>query len=622
MPSESKPQEERFGKALLQLQQLRQFNGPPATFWHGLLEAMAMVSGARLAVLLRQTGEETANWRRVSVWPQNTPPDSAAREFVNDLQAIAGDSRRQDQSVRFYRTAGAVPRTDCAIGVLLETDNAQEAWVAAFLYGSTPESQADVPLGFLRMAKSTPRFYQQHLAGKQSQAVLAHVSGVLDLVTILNAQKHYLAVAMALCNELAARHKSDRVSLGWLEENYVVLQAMSHTEKFERKTEAVKSLEQTMEECLDQDELIVWPPLEADSRVNADHGHYAEQQKTAFICSISLRMGGVPVGVLTCERNTDAFGDEEQRLLSLCGEMAVGRLSELKRHDRWLGGRMALAVKESLGKVVGPEHTWAKLTAILVAVALAVLFFGKMDYRVEAPFILRTDSVAIVSAPFEGYIDEVPVEIGDTVDKGGVILKLDTRDLLLQEASAAADVDRYLREADKARAGNLLAEMRIAQAQADQSKVRLSVVRYRLGQSSLKAPFAGIIVEGDLKKRIGAPLKQGDVLFRLAQLDGMYVECSVKEEDVHELRGDATGEFAFASQPNLRFPLKITRIEPAAQTKEKENIFVVRCGPGAKMETWWRPGMSGVAKLEVGRRTFFWVVSHRTIDFLRMYFWW
>jgi hypothetical protein len=31
--------------------------------------------------------------------------------------------------------------------------------------------------------------------------------------------------------------------------------------------------------------------------------------------------------------------------------------------------------------------------------------------------------------------------------------------------------------------------------------------------------------------------------------------------------------------------------------------------------------MSGVAKLNVGKRTFFWIISHRTVDFLRMYFW-
>ncbi len=101
----------------------------------------------------------------------------------------------------------------------------------------------------------------------------------------------------------------------------------------------------------------------------------------------------------------------------------------------------------------------------------------------------------------------------------------------------------------------------------------------------------------------------------------MYVECNVLENDIHEVRGDATGEIAFLSRPKLKFPVKLERIEPAAQTKEADNIFIVRCQFEGKPEDWWRPGMSGVAKINVGNRTFFWILSHRTIDFLRMFFW-
>jgi hypothetical protein len=47
----------------------------------------------------------------------------------------------------------------------------------------------------------------------------------------------------------------------------------------------------------------------------------------------------------------------------------------------------------------------------------------------------------------------------------------------------------------------------------------------------------------------------------------------------------------------------------------------VRCQFDGPLQAWWRPGMSGVAKINVGSRTFFWVIAHRTIDFLRLYFW-
>jgi hypothetical protein len=37
---------------------------------------------------------------------------------------------------------------------------------------------------------------------------------------------------------------------------------------------------------------------------------------------------------------------------------------------------------------------------------------------------------------------------------------------------------------------------------------------------------------------------------------------------------------------------------------------------------WWRPGMSGIAKLDVGRRRIIWIATHRTIDFFQMLMWW
>jgi multidrug resistance efflux pump len=63
-------------------------------------------------------------------------------------------------------------------------------------------------------------------------------------------------------------------------------------------------------------------------------------------------------------------------------------------------------------------------------------------------------------------IDAAPHRPGDPVRPKEVLLTLYTRDLRLEEAAASADLDRFTREAEKCRATNGLADMRIAQAQA------------------------------------------------------------------------------------------------------------------------------------------------------------
>ena len=49
---------------------------------------------------------------------------------------------------------------------------------------------------------------------------------------------------------------------------------------------------------------------------------------------------------------------------------------------------------------------------------LAVMIFGKWSYRIEASFILKTDDLAYIPAPFDGYIQHVPVQVGDRVEAG------------------------------------------------------------------------------------------------------------------------------------------------------------------------------------------------------------
>jgi len=243
-------------------------------------------------------------------------------------------------------------------------------------------------------------------------------------------------------------------------------------------------------------------------------------------------------------------------------------------------------------------------------------------YKVEGNFILRSEEVSFLTAPFNGYIRSVEVRPGDAVTNGAVLLRLNTDELILEEAAAISDQARYLREMEKARAANALAEMRIFQAQSDQAKARLELIRYRLEQASIKAAFAGVIVEGDLRQRIGAPVKQGDALVKVARTDALYVEVEVHERDIHEILQKSEAQIAFVAQPKLKFPVRVTRIEEAAFPKDQENVFLVRSALTGPPELWWRPGMSGVCKLPVEKRTLFWIAAHRTVDFLRMFFWW
>jgi RND family efflux transporter MFP subunit len=321
------------------------------------------------------------------------------------------------------------------------------------------------------------------------------------------------------------------------------------------------------------------------------------------------------------ERGSEFTAQEMQTLRLLC-DQAARRLHDLKRHDRWFGARFGTWLREQGGKLLGVEHTGRKMLAAATVLLLAVLLFGRADYRVEAPFILKSDVLAQVPAPFDGFLEEVHFRIGDSVAAGQTLFSLDPRELVLQEAAALAERQRFLSEAQRAESLNDAAEMRIAQASAEEAQARLELARHHLEKSKVAAPFAGYVVEGDLREKIAAPLKQGDVLVKVARLDTIYAEIAMPERDVHEIRASQTGEIAFASRPQFTYPLRIDRVEPVAEIREKGNVFIVRGELLGESEQWWRPGMSGISKVSAGKRNLLWIISHRTVDFLRLYLWW
>ncbi len=608
--------------AIERLEDLRGFVGTPKEFWPSYLETLTEIVRARVCVLVIKSGTGDSQWKKVAVYPTKGVPDKVSQLVLDNIDSTADDCVDSGYVLTSGTDASVANSRNFTLAARLRSDLADDICVAVCLLIDTRESAANESLARLRLVSDAPNNYQLSRLLEQTRKDVQQFSMVLDLMVLIDAETRYMACAMVFCNELASRFRCERVSLGWLKGNNIRLQVLSHSEKFDAKMDAVKRLEYVMEESLDQDEEIAWPVLADSTAIARDHEKYCREQSVPYLCSLPLRTEDGTVAVITCERSNEPFIETDVRYLRIYCDQVVRRLSDLKRYDRWFGARWFSTLKKNLGKLIGFEHTWVKLSAVLGCVLLAFLLFGKMSYRVEAPFVLNTDDIAYLPAPFEGFIGEVHKQIGDLAVSDEPLLLLDTKDLLLEEAAAMADHNRYVREMEKARADQQLSDMQIAAALAEQASIRLDLIRHRLSLAEIKAPFDGVIVEGDLRERIGSPVKQGDVLFKIAKLSDLYLDVDVGENDVHEIEIGMTGEIAFTSQPRLKFPIKSAQIEPAAQTKEGGNVFVVRCELLQTNEMWWRPGMSGIAKLDAGKRNVLWIFTHKTIDYLRMFFWW
>ncbi len=610
--------DEQFSRATAELAELRRFPGVPKEFWPRFLAACAQLAQSDVAVVLLGRPGQHPRWQKIGEWSAGPGQPALRKNFHDFLEQAAVRAASEGSFIEHDdETTGAF-----VIGYRLKLARPEDEVVLITLVVDFTESAARDAVTRIALAADTPALYQGNLASRQATADVEKFATVLDLMVPVNSEKRFLAALLALANGVATRFVCDRVSVGWQDGGYIRLQAISRTEKFDRQMAAAQSLEALMEEGADQDEEILWPVPEGATAVARDHEKFAREQSVAHLCSLPLRVDGKVVAVVVCERQGSPFAAVEMQQLRLLCDQLTPRLSELKRLDRWFGARLVEDARELFARLLGPEHTWPKVFAILGALVLVLLFLVRWPYRAQGTFIVRSEAVSFLTAPFDGYVDRVPVRTGDFVPKGGEIVALNRAELLLEQSSAAAEIARYEREAEKARAAKQLAEMRIADALAEQSRARLALVNHRLDVAIMKAPFDGVVVEGDLRERIGAPVKVGEPLYKVARIDGLYVEAELDERDVRDFIDSKRAQFAFVSQPKKKYDASVVTVEPAALAKKDANVFLVRLKPDEAPENWWRPGMTGVAKISVGNRTLWWILTHRTVDFLRLKLWW
>lgn len=573
--------------------------------WEAFLVGGVTLAGAEAGLLLLKAAE---GWRKAMLHPAS---DGLFRGSSLDGPVMEALAAERDG---LFSRQGTAP-----LWVQRCPGMAEAALVMRGRAGwSGPSPEGTRTLGLLMEIPALKRAAEpsQRLGGRIENMAL-----VLDLVVLVNSVMGFHEALLKVVNEIAARCGCQRVAIGWLHGGFCRVRAVSHADHVDRKSSLIGLMEAAMDECAEQDVEIVLPAGEDEDAALRDHEVLQEATKNKGLASLPLRSEGRVVGVLTVERE-QAWTTQELAALRLTADLLGPVLAGMERRSRWIGARAWHGLHEGAGKLMGHQHTGWKLLGLAVLVGIGVLFLGGMTYRVEATFIVESDAVAMVTAPFDGFLDEVAVRVGDDVPADAMLFSLDTKELSLEEAQTAAEWRHQRAAALKAEGEEKLPDLRIAQASAEQSEARLELVRYRLGQARVKAPFDGVVIEGDLREKLGAPVRQGDVMVKLVRLDELYLEVLIDERDIDEVRETASGEISFTADPSQHFAFRIERVEPATETRDTGNVFVARAVPLDGIQAWWRPGMGGVAKIEVGRRSFWWILTHRTTDFLRMKLWW
>ncbi len=605
------------------VERLSRFDGPPEQFLVNLLAMQCHIASAEAGAILR-TGQ-AGRAEVLAVHPPlpagTTAPSWLAQVVESAVQAVS-DGRTISKPLRSPDELYGQPARRYVVMVPIHSARSVRG-LAAFVVDARGDPTAlAASRERLELTAGLLTVYEMRLTLSRRQADLQRLRMAMETLAAVNAHDRFAGAAMTACNEIATRWRADRASLGFLKGRYVKLRAMSHTEKFVRKTQIIQDLEAAMEECLDQDVEVVYPTAAEATYVSRAAARLAEHAGRCAVVALPLRHAGEPVAVLVLERPADRpFDADEVESLRLAADLCAARLVGLEAHDRWFGARMAAALKKGLAVAVGPKHTWAKLAAVAGLGAALFLALAKGEYRVESPFVLEAIQRQVIPAPFDGYLKDVFVEPDAPVEAAKTVLAtLDTSELLLARAQAEAERAKALKEAAAAKGQLKEAEAQIALALADKAKAEVDLLDYTIRQAVLTSPLSGRIVTGDLKRQIGAPVKRGDVLFEVAPIENLRAELYVSDDLIADVAVGQEGELATASYPELRVRFVVERINPVADVVKQRNVFKVRVKLLGSYP-WMRPGMEGVSKVDICRAHYAWIWTRRLVNWVRMKLW-
>lgn len=444
---------------------------------------------------------------------------------------------------------------------------------------------------------------------------------ILQLQAAILSRQH-LDEASAIFATLTAQLLGfGRICVGFLEDGQVALVAISHGAALDAHQEINRSLAAAMEEAIDQSATLSFPrTASGHPRITLAHAELV-QRNGGSLCTVPIVNFGAIVGAVTAEReSSDPLSAPQIAQLEQVVAL-VGPLLALKRDSQRPWHKLALEmVRKIKTRLTGPGEHQLKLGVGGGVLAGVILLLVPMTYHVSAPARLEGAIQRALVAPADGFIQQVSVRPGDTVKEGQILAELATQDLLLEQRKWESELAQHENTYGAALAQNDRSQIIVHQAKVAESQAQLELVQSQIERTRIKAPFNGIVISGDLRQSLGAPIQRGAALMVIAPHDHYRLIVEVDERDVADIKPGASGRMSLAALPGEALSFRTEHIAPVAVTRDGRHFFELE----GKLDTSTpalRPGLQGVAKIDADNRTLAWALSHRLLVWLRLGLW-
>jgi HlyD family secretion protein len=283
---------------------------------------------------------------------------------------------------------------------------------------------------------------------------------------------------------------------------------------------------------------------------------------------------------------------------------------------------------------------------IVVAIIIVanVLKSGEKSYQVQAEEVERSDLTSVVtangrivpktdvkiSAYVPAKITKLPVEEGDVVKEGQLLVQLDDTEYRaavnrsraelasgkasMEQAQLAFNRQKELFEkklSSEESYDMAKTELDLAEARYQQATASLDQARYNLSKTTMTSPMDGIVTSlnaevGEIVM-IGTMNNPGTVIMTVSDMSEIETEVEVDETDIAQVALGQETDISIDAYPDTTFRGKVTEIGHTARisglgTQDQVTNFLVKVMLLDEVPT-IRPGMSASVDITTNSRT-------------------
>ena len=248
---------------------------------------------------------------------------------------------------------------------------------------------------------------------------------------------------------------------------------------------------------------------------------------------------------------------------------------------------------------------------------------------VEATGSFQPDESSDVAPQSSGRVTDTPVDVGQFVSKGAVLIRIQSVDVKLRLDEARATVERAEANVKLAESQNALAQttakrnatllagglvpqtvadeartqaetaanaVLVARATLSQARAQLALADKAVDDVVVSAPFSGYI--SDRKVAQGEFVQPSTAVVTLLRIDPLRLQLTIPAVQAGQIKVGQPTRARVDSFPDKQFEGQITAVNPAIAAQSRSFMVEARIpNPGALL----KPGMFAVATIDQGR---------------------